>query len=173
MPGDFYPNCSSPNSPHTRPHFNNTARMEVVGWSPSEELQDPDMFHIPPQVEGWTGAQDGESRYALANSPIQLPLTHHRLPPPASTPALRRIHSQDPPPPASSLLPSTSAVSKTRITSVVLETRSSSTAATSSTNTSPTVARSVPPTRRRRLCPRGPELRGRTRCPRPYGTTRS
>lgn len=53
--------------------------MEVVGWSSSEKLQDSDMFQIPPRVESWDGAEDEESRYALARSPLQLPLTHNRL----------------------------------------------------------------------------------------------
>lgn len=48
--------------------------MDVVGWSPSEELQDA--FQIPPQVEGWTGAEDGESAYVLTIPFIQVPLTH-------------------------------------------------------------------------------------------------
>ena len=70
IPGNFYPNCSSPNLPHTPPCPSNAGRMEVVGWSPSEELQDSDMFQYPPQVEGWTGAEGGGSRYVLANSSI-------------------------------------------------------------------------------------------------------
>jgi hypothetical protein len=49
--------------------------MEVVGWSPSAEFQDFSMFELPPQVGGWSGVEDRDSRYAPADSSIQAPLT--------------------------------------------------------------------------------------------------
>lgn len=61
---------------------NNTGRMEVVGWSPSE---DSDMF-LPPHVEGWSGLEDGESRYVLTTSSIQPYVPSSR--PPPSRPSL-------------------------------------------------------------------------------------
>jgi len=54
--------------------------MEVVGWSPSEELQESDTF-LAPRIEGWNGGEDGESRYVPAKISIQVPLTHNPLPP--------------------------------------------------------------------------------------------
>lgn len=56
--------------------------MEVVGWSPSEELQESDLL-LPPQVEGRNGAEDGEPRCVLAKSSIQVPLIHNPLPLPS------------------------------------------------------------------------------------------
>ena len=146
--------------------------MEVVGWSPSEQLQDPDALRLPPQVEGWTG-EDGGSRCVPSKPSIRVPLIYLPLSLPACTPAVRCIHSRGPLLLAPSLLPSTSAVSKTESTSLVLATRSSSSAAISLTNISPTVARSVPLKRRIGLCPRGPEKRGGPPHPRPDGTTRN
>lgn len=52
--------------------------MEVVGWSPSEELQESDMS-LPSRVEGWNGVEDGELRCVLVNSSIQVPLIHNPL----------------------------------------------------------------------------------------------
>ena len=66
---------TSPILLHTRPCPDNTGRMEVVGWSPSEKLQDSDMFHTPPSAERWNGAESGEPRYALVEPPPQPPLT--------------------------------------------------------------------------------------------------
>jgi len=146
--------------------------MEVVGWSPSEQLQDPDVFQLPPQVEGWTGAEDGGPRCVPANPSTQVPLIHVPLSLPVCTPALRRIHFQGPLLLAQSLLPSTSAVSKIQSTSLVLGTHSSSSAAISPTIISPMVARSVPLTPRRGLCLREPQTRGRARHPTPNGNTR-
>ena len=145
--------------------------MEVVGWSPSEQLQDPDVSQLPPQVEGWTG--DGEPRCVLANPSNKLPLIHNPLSPPVCTPTFRLLHSKSPHPLASSLLPSTNVVSKIRTMSLVLETRSSSSVAITPTGISPTVARSVPPKRRRPLYPREPEMRGGTLSLRPDGITRN
>jgi len=144
--------------------------MEVVGWSPSENLQDPDTFQLPPQVEGWTG--DGEPRCVLTNPSNGMPLIHNSLSPPVCTPALRLIHPKNPHLLASSLLPPTRVVSKIRSASVVLATHSSSSAAISPTSISPTVARSVPLKPRSPLYRRGLEMRGRTRIPRPDNITR-
>lgn len=102
--------------------------MEVVGWSPSEQSQDSDMFELPPQVESWSGAEDGDHTYVPPSSPIRLSLTHNPLskaftlvlPPPLHLPL------------APSLPPSTTtAVSKIRNMFLALEMHSSSTAATS------------------------------------------
>ena len=144
--------------------------MEVVGWSPLEKRQDPDASQLPPQVEGWTGG--GEPRCVLTNPSNREPLIHNPLPPPpVCTPAFRLLHSQSPHLLASSLLPPTNVVSKIRSMSLVLVTRSSSSAAITPKSISPAVARSVPLKLRRPLYPRGPEMRGRTRSPRPNGIT--
>ena len=57
--------------------------MEVVGWSPSEEFPDSDidMFKVPPQVRGWPGAEDDDSRYVPAHSSIRIPLAQSRFSP--------------------------------------------------------------------------------------------
>lgn len=70
IPGDFIPNYSSPYLSLTLLCPNNPDRMEVVGWSPSEQLSDSDMFELPPQVEGWYCAEDGDPRYVLTSSSI-------------------------------------------------------------------------------------------------------
>lgn len=98
-PGDFNPNRSSPNIPLTQPCPTNTGRMEVVGWSPSEEFQDYDMFKVPPQAGGWNGAEDRDSRCVPAYSSTQVPPTHICLspslragPPPSSFPRSSSSH---------------------------------------------------------------------------------
>ena len=160
-----------PPSPHTRPYpNNNTRRMEVVGWSPSEKPQESDMF-LPPQDEGWNGVEDGEPRCVLAKSSIQVPLIHNPLPP-ARTPVLRRSHSLNPLLLPSSLPLVTNAVSKIQSTFRVLAMHLSSIAANSPKNISPAAARSVPLTWGIGLYPKGPGRRGGTRSPRSNGTTR-
>ena len=54
---------------------------------------------LPPQVEDWNGADDGESRCVLANSSIRVPLIHNRPSPP---PSLYTGPSSLPPPKPSS-----------------------------------------------------------------------
>lgn len=148
---------------HTRLCPNNSAGMEVVGWSPSEKLHDSDTL-LPPHAE------DGESECVFDRSSIRLPLIHNRLFPTACTPALRPSHSLQPLL-ASSLLPLTSVVSKILDTSPALAMHLSSIVASTPKNTSPMAARSVPLTLGRGLYPRGLERPGGTRSPKRYNTT--
>lgn len=149
---------------HTSPRPINSARMEVVGWSPSEKVHEFDT--LLPHVE------DGESECVLDRSSVRLPLIHNRLFPTACTPVLRPSHLLQPPPLASSLLPLTSVVSKIPGMSPAPGMHLSSIAATTPQNTSKMAARSVLATLRRSLYPKGLERLGGTKRPKPYGTTR-
>lgn len=148
-----------PNLSLARPCPTNIGRMEVVGWSPSEEFQDS---VVPPQAGGWSGVEDRDIRCVLANPSTRIPLTYIFLSSPASTPALRPFRFQTPLPLASSLPLSTNAVSKIRNMSGALATRLSSSAVISPKNISIAAARSVHLAQRMCPYPRGPERHGTT-----------